>query len=1032
MKLNNKGFALTSMIYMLLVLFLMIMLLLLANLAQRKVVLDKIKHDVINKLDQGTSINTQELPYQNQTTGIYYETLELALMKANTTDTIKVMKNVTDVSTPVVDENKDIKIDLAGNEITLSKKFTNNGTLDIYSSADGGTITSPVNAAITNKGTLTVNGTSNEHTLFINGSSTTRQSTYSIINSYQDAITTINDNVTIKYINKSTSGTGNRYVITNAGTLTINGATIINNMDETENENGISNTSTATNASIIMNSGTIDTGGVAIWNNGSTKSTIEDPAIKVTGGTIKSSGNYAINNGKAGSMIYITGGEIYSTGATTIQTNGNLNMTGGTVYDYNGVGINTTSSSNTIVSGGLIKKAINPVTNEWIGGATFQINNTANATITGNAVIQNDTGSPSNVIYNNGTGTLTVEGNALIENKAAVVAGTNNSYGKIVVNSGTIKSAGSVALSNNYTSSTSTKYGTIEINGGLLSTTASQTIRNLSAYGEIKITGGTITATGTSSSYGTIHNTKANTKIIIEGGTITKPNASYAICIASGSDNTNTTITGGDISTGGATAVYNRGNGSTVIVGTEGAESNTYPKLTGRILGEVVSTGSGPITVHSGTITSTTSTAISSVNDITINGGEISATSASAVYATAAAKITINGGNISSNNLVVASNDTSAATIEINGGTMTRTSGTAAAIQTKIGTTVIKGGTINSTGYAVYATTGSITIGEDDGNVSTTSPSITGLNGVGKSTGSINFYDGVIVGTNGSGSSITSSYVQPNGYNVFTTLDGTTETSILKGDYAINVDPNGGTYKGTSNISGYTANSGTTIDISNPTRTGYTFEGWLPTKEAYDATWVEVFYHNNRTGTVLFSNANDWAEAKSTDSEDKYSILGQLEKFRTNTSQKFEFLLEYDNSSLSGKYNRWKQSANPLETSIANGTATADIVSALGYEDVHIDWTGNSWKGMAKSTSTSTFIDGSPGNSNWWYAIGAKGVYQGGIPGVNSVVVTDGLHLWVKANSDLSNITSAVTGVADNETYTAKHDITLKAIWISN
>ena len=53
MKLNNKGFALTSIIYMLIVLFLMILLLILANLAQRKVVLDKIKNDVKINLNQG-------------------------------------------------------------------------------------------------------------------------------------------------------------------------------------------------------------------------------------------------------------------------------------------------------------------------------------------------------------------------------------------------------------------------------------------------------------------------------------------------------------------------------------------------------------------------------------------------------------------------------------------------------------------------------------------------------------------------------------------------------------------------------------------------------------------------------------------------------------------------------------------------------------------------------------------------------------------------------------------------------------------
>lgn len=53
MKLNNKGFALTSVIYLLIVLFLMMMLLILANLAQRKVVLDKIKTEVKEKLNQG-------------------------------------------------------------------------------------------------------------------------------------------------------------------------------------------------------------------------------------------------------------------------------------------------------------------------------------------------------------------------------------------------------------------------------------------------------------------------------------------------------------------------------------------------------------------------------------------------------------------------------------------------------------------------------------------------------------------------------------------------------------------------------------------------------------------------------------------------------------------------------------------------------------------------------------------------------------------------------------------------------------------
>jgi uncharacterized repeat protein (TIGR02543 family) len=57
MKLNNKGFALTGIIYMLIVLFLLVLLLILANLAERKVVLDKIKYDVKQKLNQGGIIS---------------------------------------------------------------------------------------------------------------------------------------------------------------------------------------------------------------------------------------------------------------------------------------------------------------------------------------------------------------------------------------------------------------------------------------------------------------------------------------------------------------------------------------------------------------------------------------------------------------------------------------------------------------------------------------------------------------------------------------------------------------------------------------------------------------------------------------------------------------------------------------------------------------------------------------------------------------------------------------------------------------
>lgn len=71
MKLNNKGFALTSIIYMLIVLFLLLLLLLLANLASRKVVLDKVKYDVKTKLNQGGINVTSQSLYDTLLTYYY-------------------------------------------------------------------------------------------------------------------------------------------------------------------------------------------------------------------------------------------------------------------------------------------------------------------------------------------------------------------------------------------------------------------------------------------------------------------------------------------------------------------------------------------------------------------------------------------------------------------------------------------------------------------------------------------------------------------------------------------------------------------------------------------------------------------------------------------------------------------------------------------------------------------------------------------------------------------------------------------------
>ena len=156
------------------------------------------------------------------------------------------------------------------------------------------------------------------------------------------------------------------------------------------------------------------------------------------------------------------------------------------------------------------------------------------------------------------------------------------------------------------------------------------------------------------------------------------------------------------------------------------------------------------------------------------------------------------------------------------------------------------------------------------------------------------------------------------------------------------------------------------------------------TKTAYDATWARIFYHNNKSGAVIFSN--DKEEFLNCCTADKQSNLWALDKFK-NKEGKIELLLEYDG--ITG-YNRWKQSSNfTKETAIS------------GYEAVQLSWTSSGWNGLALSQDSGTWVDGSPnsGASSWWYAIGCKVNYQSGIPGPNTTIATSGLSLWARIDN---------------------------------
>lgn len=151
------------------------------------------------------------------------------------------------------------------------------------------------------------------------------------------------------------------------------------------------------------------------------------------------------------------------------------------------------------------------------------------------------------------------------------------------------------------------------------------------------------------------------------------------------------------------------------------------------------------------------------------------------------------------------------------------------------------------------------------------------------------------------------------------------------------------------------------------------------TKTFGGATWLKVYYTNSQNGTVLWKDIDELGFSLQAY---KWSILGMLPYFYNNT-WKYEFLLEYPSL---GKYNRWRQTSNPL---LADQSVT-------GYSAVDISMTQNNWGGLALSSTkgTSCIVDGSPGATTWYYAIGQQAAYQGGIP-ANDPSVQE-VYLWVR------------------------------------
>ena len=364
------------------------------------------------------------------------------------------------------------------------------------------------------------------------------------------------------------------------------------------------------------------------------------------------------------------------------------------------------------------------------------INNNGNLTIEGGGTFISSIG---NIITNNEGANLKIDGASFNVKKSGNSVVQNS--GLLQILSGNI-SAVSKTIDNK-------GEGTIKMTGGTVNA-STYAIYNTSSS-RVEIEGGTVQATYYYEGYSAIYNNTENGVVEIKGGLVT--NQGKAIENKKGTIK----VTGGEIrTTQGDTrysecGIYN--NGKVIIE--DGKVAALYR-------GSGIQNEGGTIEITGGTVS-----APEWYNSI-INRGTLE----------------ISGGTIKSNQKGIYNNST----LKMTGGTVEVQEPNYTALECGGGTATIEGGTIkyNNTGNTNYNTaaiiittnTATLTLGKEDGNVSTTNPEIIGSTyGISnEGNGTFNFYDGIIKGKTAINGNLSA---KEKGYEVITTEENEIETAIL-------------------------------------------------------------------------------------------------------------------------------------------------------------------------------------------------------------------------------------------------------------
>ena len=275
------------------------------------------------------------------------------------------------------------------------------------------------------------------------------------------------------------------------------------------------------------------------------------------------------------------------------------------------------------------------------------------------------------------------------------------------------------------------------------------------------------------------------------------------------------------VNNGGTFVLRDTGSGGTITGG--GRQGNTQvPTL--------VNKSGGTVTISSGNVTSNVGQVVQNEGTMTINGGSLynGNVDQGIINNVSGGTLYVNGGTIT-NNAGRQAIYNNGGTLYIAGGTLSNNTSQRAAIHNLAnGSVRITGGTVTAGSHAaVNNESGTLTLGTEDGTVSTVAPSLQGGTYGVMSAGSVNYYDGVVKGHNAAFDDETKVIDQESGYDILhstQTISGVTyDTAILAQGITITFDGNGGT----PSQSTKTVAAGTAIGtLPTATRTAYDFQGW--------------------------------------------------------------------------------------------------------------------------------------------------------------------------------------------------------------